>query len=315
MKKENKVWSLIGPIVVLVLIGGIITAALAFTNEVTAPIIAEQQAAAADAALLEVLPEGASFTDVALEGLPDAVMAVKQAGNGAGYVVTTQTNGFGGAIQAMFGINADGAITGSKVLVHGETEGIGSRVVQDGSDWQQQIVGMSGGDVDSIVATSGASVSSGAMKNAVKAVFDAYTILTGGTVEVPEAVLYEASPNLTDEAIAEFLPGASFTDVPGGKVSDAGTVVYGAAQGFASQVMVAVCFDANDAIVGVIADVSGETPGIGSLAGEKSYTDQFIGVASADEVDTLSGATFASGAVKEAVNLAIANLNTVKGAG
>ena len=35
MKKQNKTWALLAPIVVLVLIGGVITAALALTNEAT----------------------------------------------------------------------------------------------------------------------------------------------------------------------------------------------------------------------------------------------------------------------------------------
>ncbi len=308
MKKENKTWALIAPVVVLVLIGGVITAALAATNEVTKPIIEEQQRLAAEAAKQEVLPEGADFAAVeGVEGLPEAVTSVESAGNGAGYVITTETKGFGGTVRAMFGVGADGAITGSKVLVHAETEGIGSKVVADGSPYQQQLVGMS--DTSAIQATSGATVSSGAMKSAVQAALDAYTILSGGTVE---AAVYEAPTNLTDEILAEYLPGASFTDVTGGKVSDKGSVVYAAAQGLFSEVRVAVVFDSSDAIVGVVVDASGETEGIGSKAAEADYTDKFIGVTSGSDVDTISGATFTSDAVRSAVDLAIANLPTVK---
>lgn len=312
MKEKNSTWELISPIVVLVLIGTIVTAALAIANSITAPIIAEQQAKAADAAKQVVLPTGSDFSAVEdLTGLPDAVISVDVAGNGAGYVITTETKGFGGAVQSMFGIDSNGAITGSKVLVQAETEGIGSRVVSDGSAFQTQLIGMT--DVSGVEATSGATVSSNAMKNAVSAVFDAYTILTGGTVE---ATVYEAPSNLTDDDVAAYLPGAtSITDVPGGKITDKGTVVYGAAQGLMSEVKVAVFFDTNDSIVGLVVDPADETPGIGTLAAEKDYTDLFIGVASADEVDVLSGATFTSTAVKDSVNIAIANLNTVKGAG
>ena len=50
MKEKNSSWALIAPVVVLVLIGTIVTAALAVTNKITAPVIAEQQAKAAEAA-------------------------------------------------------------------------------------------------------------------------------------------------------------------------------------------------------------------------------------------------------------------------
>lgn len=310
MKEKNSSWALIAPIIVLVLIGTIVTAALAVTNSVTAPIIAEQQTKAADAAKQVVLPSGSGFSTLdSLEGLPDAVTSVDVAGNGAGYVITTETKGFGGVIQAMYGIDANGVITGSKVVKADESPGIGAVVTEDGSEFQAQLVGMS--DTANIQARSGATVTSNAMKTAVQAALDAYTILTGGTVE---ATVYEAPSNLEDE-LDQYYSGASFTDVPGGKVSDQGTVVYAAAQGLMSEVKVAVCFDTGDSILGVIVDASGETPGIGDKAAEKSFTDQFIGVSSGDEVDVISGSTFSSTAVKDSVNIAISNLNTVKGAG
>ncbi len=310
MKKENNSFSLVSPIIVLVLIGSIVTGALALTNQITAPVIAEQQAKAAEAAKQVVLPDGVDFTAVTgVEGLPAEVISVDEAGNGAGYVITTETKGFGGVIQAMFGIDADGAITGSKVLVQAETEGIGSKVVSDGSSFQAQLVGMT--DPSNIQAISGATVSSTGMTNAVKAVFNAYTVLNGGTIE---AVVYAPPSNMTDEALAEYYSGVSFTDVVGGKTSDQGTVVYAGAQGLQSEVKVAVCFDQNDKIIGLIVDASGETPGIGDKAAEKAYTDQFIGVESGDAVDIISGSTFSTAAVKDAVNIAIANLETVKAA-
>lgn len=308
-KAENKTWKLLAPIVVLTCIGLIVTAALALTNELTAPVIAAQQQAAADAAMKVVLPEGSDFADVTGVELPEGVTDAKVAGNGAGYVFTTTGKGFGGDISVMIGLNAEGAITGTKVLAQNESPGIGTNVTDDNSPYQQQLVGMT--DTSGIQATSGATVSSNGMKAAIEVAFNAYVLSTGGTVE---AKVYEAPANLTDDVLAQYYPGASFTDVAGGKVSDAGTVVYGAAQGMLSEVRVAVCFDASGAILGVVADCSGETPDLGTLAGEADFTSQFAGVASADEVDTISGATISSTAVKDAVNLAIANLETVKGA-
>lgn len=309
-KAENKTWKMVGPVVVLTCIGLVITAALAVTNQLTAPVIEAQAAAAAEAALKVVLPEGSDFTDITGVELPEGITAAKAAGNGAGYVFTTTGKGFGGDISVMVGLNADGAITGTKVLSNAETQGIGSKVVEDGSAYQQQLVGMT--DTSGIQATSGATVSSNAMTSAIQTAFDAYVLSTGGTVE---AKVYEAPANLTDDVLAQYYSGATFTDVAGGKVSDAGTVVYGAAQGMLSEVRVAVFFDANDTILGIVADCSQETPGLGTLAGEEGFTSQFAGVESADGVDTITGATISSTAVKDAVNLAIANLQTVKEAG
>ena len=71
-KEENKVWKLLAPIVVLTCIGLVITAALAVTNQLTAPVIAAQEAAAAQAALQVVLPEGSDFQVMSDVELPRA---------------------------------------------------------------------------------------------------------------------------------------------------------------------------------------------------------------------------------------------------
>lgn len=308
-KSENKTWKLLAPIVVLVCICLIVTAALAGANQLTAPVIANALQEKADAALQVVLPEGSDFTDVALEGLPEIVTDAKQAGNGAGFVFTMNAKGFGDTpINVMVGLDADGKIAGTYVVSHTETSGIGTKVVDEGSDFQQQLVGM--GDTSGIVATSGATFSSKGMTDAVQAAFDAYTIANGGTVEVQAAPRPET---LTDGALAEVYPGVSFTEVPGGLVSDAGVVVFAVGSGM-GDVPVAVFFDPNGAILGIHVDASHETPGIGTLCGEAGFTDQFKGVSSADEVDGISGSTVTSDAVKSAVNDAIANFETIKGA-
>ncbi len=306
-KAENKTWKMVGPVVVLTCIGLVITAALAVTNQLTAPVIAAQQAAAAEAALKVVLPEGSDFTDITGVELPEGVTAAKVAGNGAGYVFTTTGKGFGGDISLMVGLDANGAITGTKVLSNAETQGIGSKVVEDGSAYQQQLPGMT--DTSGIQATSGATVSSNAMTSAIQTAFDAYVLSTGGTVE---AEVYEAPANLTDDVLAEYYPGATFTNVVGGKTSDAGTVVYASEAGMAGPVNVAVFFDADGKIIGAIADTSSETPGYGQPLGEGEFMDSFVGVTSGSEVDGVSGATITSDAIKGAVDIAIANLETVK---
>ena len=242
---KKEIWQqLLRPIVVLVVISAVCTAALSTTSVITAPIIAAQMAAAEQAAKLEVLPEGTDFAPVSeeeLATLPEVVVAAERAGNGAGFIFTTEAKGFGGMIRAMFGVDANGAIVKSKVLEHSETQGIGSKVCVDNSPYQTQLLGMTKDGVDTIEATSGASFSSGAMKQSVSAIFDAYTLLSGGTLEGPPP-----PSTLTPEVLAEYYGSAEFTDVGAGLVSDAGTVVYASGYGAFSDVLVAVFFDAYD---------------------------------------------------------------------
>ena len=325
MKQENKIWALIKPVVVLVLISAIITAALSTTSVITAPVIAAQMAAAEEAAKQEVLPQGSNFAPVEdLTGMPKAIVAAEIAGNGAGYVFTTETKGFGGTVRAMLGVSAEGAITGSKVIEHTETQGIGSKVTENGSPYQQQLVGITKETTGSIEATSGASFSSSAMKQAVIAALDAYRMLNaaqsggneGSEGSEPALPLYEADPpaNLTDARLAEYYGSAVFADVSGGKVSDAGTVVYASGFGAYGDIMVAVLFDTNDQIIGLIVDASEDTPDIGGKCEDRSYTDLYIGATSGKDVDVLSGASFTSWAIQDAVDVALANLHLVKAA-
>ena len=80
------------PTLVLTLICLFGTAALAFTNSVTAPIIEEANAKAAQEARMQLLPEADSFTPISLDGI-EGLVDIYQADNGAGYVVTSQANG------------------------------------------------------------------------------------------------------------------------------------------------------------------------------------------------------------------------------
>lgn len=311
-KKENKTWTLLAPIVVLVSICLVITAALAATNMVTKPIIDGQQQAARDRSMQLVLPEGSGFTLIeGLTGLPENVLPeIYEAGNGAGYVIFITGKGFGGDMSVIAGITADGKIAGTRVLVHNESAGIGTKVVDDGSDYQTKLIGM--GDTSGIEAVSGATVSSNGMKAAVQSAFDAYTIITGGTVE---AKLSTKPATLTDKAIEKFFPGASLTEVEGGQVSDAGTIVYGEAQGMESVVHVAVFFDNDKNIVGVVADTLSETEYIGDVVGaNEDFMGSFVGAADVGSIEAVSGATITSTAVKDAVKQAVGNYDTVKGA-
>ena len=77
---------------VLVCICAAISLLLAVTNAITAPIIAQNQSAAANEALLAVMPDGKDFEQVDLSAytLPATVTEAYRESNG-GYVITLTT--------------------------------------------------------------------------------------------------------------------------------------------------------------------------------------------------------------------------------
>ena len=126
----------IAPIVVLVSICLVMSAALAIVYGITKPIIDVNNAKIADETRAKVLPEADAFT------LYDGELVVEKEGsvyveeaytanNGAGIVATVKTKSFGGALTMMVGINAEGAITGVSVTDHADTPGLGTRDFED----------------------------------------------------------------------------------------------------------------------------------------------------------------------------------------
>lgn len=166
MKKEFMI-----PIAVLFSICFVVSTALGLTNSITAPLIEEAERAAAEAARLEVLPEASGFERVDLEGLPQGVTDVYRAQNGVGFVFMLSTKGYGGEMRLICGVNAEGHITATKVLVHAETQGLGSKITS--AAFSGQFIG-NDSELSDVSAISGATISSNAYINAVK---DAFTAL------------------------------------------------------------------------------------------------------------------------------------------
>jgi len=94
----------------------------------------------------------------------------------------------------------------------------------------------------------------------------------------------------------------------------AGYVITAEAYGYKGNVIVTVGFDAEGNVLDVIANVSTETVGIGTKAADPAYLGQFKGLSgSAGDVDTISGATYSTGAVRTAVNAAMAACEGIRG--
>ncbi len=109
-----------------------------------------------------------------------------------------------------------------------------------------------------------------------------------------------------------------YNDKNGAKVSAVSSAVKGnetigfvmttASKGYGGDIKVAVGIDKKGVVTGIsILDASNETPGLGAKVKEDKFTSQFAGVESNQldtEVDAISGATFSTNGVKNAVNAA-----------
>ena len=311
--KKNSTWNeFIKPVVVLTVICIVVSAALAAVNGITAPIIAEAAAKAADAARYELLPEADGFEEI--EVAVDGVTSMHKATNGAGYVIASQGNGYGGngSVKVMVAYDNDGNITNIKVTdCSAETPGIGDKIVKE-AWFMEQFLGLNGEakkgeNVDTI---SGTTISSGAFINAVNAAYKAYAEKALGVVIVEltfEDELALAFPAMTEIAAPEGAV-AAYT-------SDNGTVIVteGKGYGIKGDMMASgnalkayVGFDETGAITGVMFDASSETPGLGDKICEAAYIESFVGATDGEAADILAGATFSSKAAKEAVTAAAA---------
>ena len=113
--KKNTWNDMLKPVVVLVVICVIASAGLAVTNQFTAPIIAEQQAAAANQAYLVVVPGADNFEEVT-DFATTNVQAVMKATNGAGWAIKASAKGFGGDVPVVVGFDAEGNIVGIQFM-------------------------------------------------------------------------------------------------------------------------------------------------------------------------------------------------------
>ena len=149
--------------------------------------------------------------------------------------------------------------------------------------------------------------------------------LLGFTNSVTAPIVEENERIKAEETRQSVLPGAqSFTEIACDtealgitsaykEDSGKGYVITAARKGYGGDVVVTVGIDANGKVVGLSANVSTETSGVGSKAGLPAYTEKYIGLSgSASGVDKISGATYSSTAVRNGVSAALAAYDAVK---
>ena len=163
---------------VLVCICAVMAVLLAITNAITAPTIKANEDKAANAALLEVMPDGQGFEkmDLSAYTLPETVTEVFKEASG-GYVVKMTTTGYSSGMIIMCGIKADGTVSGAVCLSSSETLG-------HEKTFGSQFLGKDAAGVETVDTLSGATKTTSAYKNAVKDALNTAIILGGGSVDL-----------------------------------------------------------------------------------------------------------------------------------
>ena len=229
----------------------VVTLMLAITNFVTAPIIEKNQSAAANAALLEVMPEGTGFEvmDLSTYTLPETVTEVHQETSGLGYVVKLVTSGYGSDMVIMCGVKADGVITGAVCISSNET--LGKEKV-----YGENFAGKDAAGVEAVDTIGGATKTTEAYKNAVKDTLNTAIILGGGSVDI------RSEEQILADNLSAALPAGegSFTKVFLAEVLDGVDAAYAADNG------AGYVFAAGEQYVGVDASGAVVTQGVANAA-------------------------------------------------
>ena len=171
MKTENLVKYVLRLTVTLLLITGIVAAALAGVNAITKDAIAANQEKKTQDALALVLPDAGNLQKQELTA--DAGIVSEVYTDGQSYAVKVLPSGFDGTITMMVGI-ADGKVTGISVISHTETPGLGAVAAAQnakGEAFRSQFVGQEGtlSIGNQIDAMSGATITSTAVVTGVNA--------------------------------------------------------------------------------------------------------------------------------------------------
>lgn len=113
------------PVISLLVICLVSSALLGGVNALTKDTIAQRAAQDIIDAQGVLIPAD-SYKEESVDGTSYHT-ALDADGNIVGYIFTTASNGYGGAVKLMTGISADGAVTGISILEINETPGLGMK--------------------------------------------------------------------------------------------------------------------------------------------------------------------------------------------
>ncbi len=179
-KKESTLKNMLIALMVITIVSG---GVLGFVYGLTKPAIDQVEANKNLKAINEVLKSNVEIVKTETKDIDDLTynLAYDAEGNFIGAAIKTYSkNGFGGKIELMVGMLANGIINKVSVLSQAETPGLGANMVNDkfkgqfdGKDPKnfKLMVKKDGGDVDAITA---ATISSRAVSEAIKKAADGF---------------------------------------------------------------------------------------------------------------------------------------------
>ena len=199
---------------------------LSVINMFTAPIIEAANDKKANAALLEVLPDGEDFETLDISGgkYPSEITAAYRETSGKGYVFQMTVTGYKSGLVIMCGIDADGKITGATYIASNETlsaeVGLGDRFV----GFDKETISTD------IIAGPTAKLTTEAYYRAIEAALNGYIVASGGSVDLrdPEQILNDslnAALGTEGKTFEKWFAVEELTGVDAIYISDAGQVV------------------------------------------------------------------------------------------
>lgn len=174
---SNRANSTLRLVLALGLSSAIASAALAFVYQGTREQIIRQEKEARLTAIREVLPAFDNdpiqdAREIKVDGASYTYYLGKEKGRVVGVAFSGAEMGYGGMLDVMIGVNPDGIITGTVVLKHAETPGLGTKAFTPsfenqykGKNWEQVSLIRDGG---SIQAITGATITSRAFTKAIQ---------------------------------------------------------------------------------------------------------------------------------------------------
>lgn len=186
---ESKAKSIIKTGLILFAITAVSALLLAVVNGVTAPIIESNSIEKTNASMRSVFNDAKDFVPVERDADTDktvtGIYAAKDESTATiGACICVSPNGYGGAIDMVVGVGADGKVTGVDIISQSETAGLGAKAVEE--DFRAQYVGKgtvskvvkSGAKADEINAITSATITSKAVTAGVNtAVAEAERVL------------------------------------------------------------------------------------------------------------------------------------------
>ena len=139
--------------------------ALSGVNALTRSKILAQALAEEQAALKEVMPDAARFSEVKSKDEILYYKAQDSQGNLMGFVFKASGKGYSSVIETLAGIFPDGKISAIKVISLNETPGLGMRVTE--KSFTSQFNNRDALDLSGVEAISGATISSRAVIDSV----------------------------------------------------------------------------------------------------------------------------------------------------